>query len=97
MNEETSTVVRTSRSILVSLGIFMAGFAALIVAGSFAGFVVYHFSTGNKTQVIETSQSDFQLVQLGQMRLDQFLIDRRTGRCGVAFALGKPPELIAMV
>jgi hypothetical protein len=67
----------------------MAGFAALIVAGSFAGFVVYHFSTGNKTQVIETSQSDFQLVQLGQMRRDQFLIDRRTGRVWSSVCSGK--------
>jgi hypothetical protein len=89
MDNEIPTVVRHSSSVLVSLGIFMAGFAALIAAGSIAGFVVYHFSSGNKPQVIETSQSDFQIVQLGQMRRDQFLIDRRTGRVWTNVCSGK--------
>ncbi len=91
MDEGISAVVKTSNfsSILVSVGIFMAGIAALIVAGSFAGFVVYHFSPGNKDQLIETPQSDSQLIQLGQFRRDQFLVDRRNGRVWTLICFGK--------
>ena len=91
MNDESFAVVKSSNSISVlgSLGIFMAGLAALIVAGSVAGFVVYYFSPANKAPVNETPQSDFQVVQLGQFRRDQFLLDRRSGRIWTAVCSGK--------
>jgi hypothetical protein len=44
-------------------------------------------------------QHDFQLVQLGQMRRDQFLIDRRTGRIWVSVCSGKNngPDCMGMM
>ena len=66
---------------LSGLGLLLVGFAALIAA------VTYFLRVANaqgqapaSAPVAEEIKRDFQLVQLGEFRRDQFLIDRSSGR-----------------
>ena len=68
---------------LAGFGLLLLGVAAIIAAGGF------FIEVANSTHEIQTSrpsatqdsiEHDFQLVQLGDFRRDQFLVDKSTGR-----------------
>jgi len=71
---------------LGSVGLLLFGLAALVIASSFAFHIVHPTL---KPIVSPPEQHDFQLVQLGDLRRDQFLVDKRTGRVWQSVCSGK--------
>lgn len=92
MSESTpTTVARSSHNAVAALvgasGVFLLGAASLLLAASVAGILPSQSRTGEPQPQKEAtatsdqpSPSEFALVQLGEFRRDQFLIDRRFGR-----------------
>ena len=68
---------------LVGFGLLLLGVAAIIAAG---GFFIGVANSAHESQAPRPSAAqdqikhDFQLVQLGDFRRDQFLVDKSTGR-----------------
>ena len=75
---------------LAGLGLLFAGAAALIAAGGFFVTVAnaaHDTQASGRTPVSE--KHDFQLIQLGNFRRDQFLVDKTTGRVWVSTCTGE--------
>jgi hypothetical protein len=75
---------------LAGFGLLFVGAAALIAAG---GFFVSVANAAHENQMPLQAQGsvkhDFQLVQLGDFRRDQFLVDKSTGRVWQSLCSGE--------
>ena len=68
---------------LSGFGLLLLGFAALIAAGSL------FINSGAPANAPEIIKHDFRLVQLGEFRQDQFLVDGGTGRVWQSVCAGE--------
>lgn len=68
-------------SLVKDFVLLMAGTAVLLIALAYSKKVADIQS--------KTPEHDFQLIQLGEMRRDQFLLDRKTGRTWKSICVGE--------
>lgn len=88
-DENIPVLLRTTMGFMRSAGLLLLGLAALLAAASFAGFTPSTHKWNNQHMLIPNAEHDFQLIQLGEFRRDQFLLDRKTGRVWQPVCSGK--------
>jgi hypothetical protein len=79
---------------LVGVGILLVGIAAIVLACAFVIRTLHdQAASPHFPRSAEQSQSkeshEFQLIQLGEMRRDQFLLDKKTGRVWIKVCTGQ--------
>jgi len=63
----------------------IAEWGVFLIGGAFLVWVIGSFTKPKDLEI----RSEYQLVQLGEMRRDQFLLDKKTGRIWTSVCFGK--------